>query len=246
MKPLSAILTHLYHSGFAIETVNHFLLFDYTEPAGAPEKNSLHAGSIDLDMLAAKKKIYVFITHHHKDHFMPSVLDWQDRYPDIQVIAGFDVPMSSAKNRHHMSPHQKLKVNEVMVESFESTDDGVSFYVQVDHLSFFHAGDLNWWHWKEFSSEEQVREEEDFKAAIHHLRDKNIDVAFIPVDPRLEESFYLAGQYVIETLKPTLLVPMHFGLHFEVTKRFAEMVSRSSSSIAVIEKQGQQIHFSKS
>jgi L-ascorbate metabolism protein UlaG (beta-lactamase superfamily) len=246
MKPLSAMITHLYHSGFAVETINHHFIFDYTEPAGILPAAPLSEGSVNHTFLAENDNIYVFITHHHQDHFMPAVLTWQEINPDIHIIAGYDVPMEPGDNCHLMEPYQKLKINEVMIESYGSTDAGISFYVQADHLSFFHAGDLNWWHWKEFLPEEQLREERDFKQEIQRLQEKKIDVAFIPVDPRLEEAFSLAGEYVLEKLKPALLVPMHFGSQFQVTRMFAREIAHASSSIAVIEKRGQQIYFNKS
>ena len=246
MKPLSAVITHLFHSGFAVETINHFLIFDYSEPDGTTASATLSDGSIDHGLLESKENVYVFVTHRHSDHFMESILLWQQINPEIQMIFSDDVPVEEAMNVHKMKPYEKLKINEVSIESFGSTDEGISYFVKADQLSFFHAGDLNWWHWKEFTPKQQKQEELDFKQEVQLLVDKKIDVAFVPVDPRLEEAFHWAGKYFIEKVKPSLFVPMHFGLDFDITREFAKEVSRSESNTVIIEHRGQQILFTKS
>lgn len=246
MKPFSAQITHVRHSGFIVETINHTLIFDYTEPDRSQPSLPLNRHDIYQRWIKDRENVFVFISHHHQDHFTPSVLDWQIDNPAIHMIAGYDVPISPSPNCHLMNPYEKLNVNEVTIESFGSTDDGVSFYVQVDNISLFHSGDLNWWHWKTFSATQQEKEEYDFKKEIKQLCSKNIDVAFVPVDPRLEEFYYLAGEYFFETCKPSLMIPMHFGDDFRISKQFANKLSHASSSIAILEGRGQEIHFVKS
>lgn len=245
MKPFTAQITHLYHSGFIVETINHTLVFDFIEPDKSLGAIGLSRHDIYEKWISEQDNVFVFISHHHQDHFTPSIVDWQAANPSLHIIAGYDVPVKSSKNCHLMNPHEKLKINEVSIETFSSTDDGVSFYVQADNISFFHSGDLNWWHWNEFSPQQLEKEEFDFKKELQGLSSKSIDVAFVPVDPRLEEHYYLAGEYFVETCKPSLMLPMHFGKHFEITKKFSNKLSHSSSSIAVLEKPGQQIQYEK-
>jgi len=245
MKPLNTRITHLYHSGFSIETPHHFLVFDYTEPTGKIPAKPL-AGSLDLDQLTKRDNVYFFITHHHHDHFMPHIFEFQEKNPEVQVIAGNDVPLPPQENCHQMKPGDKLQLNEVSVEAFGSTDAGVSFYVQTDHLSFFHSGDLNWWHWESFSPEQQQQEEKDFKRELHRLEGKRVDVAFVPVDPRLGNAYHWAGTYFIETIKPNLLIPMHFADDFSVTRRFAAQVADTDARVAVLSHRGHHIDYSKS
>lgn len=245
MKPFTAQITHVYHSGFIVETINHTLIFDYIEPHKSLDAKNLAFPEIQQRWVNDRENVFVFISHHHQDHFMPTVLDWQAVNPSLHIVAGYDVPVSPSKNCHLMNPSEKLKINEVSIEAYGSTDDGVSFYVQVDNMLFFHSGDLNWWHWKEFSAQQLEQEELDFKREINHLSEKSIDVAFVPVDPRLEEYYYLAGEYFVETCKPALLVPMHFGQHFDITKQFSNKLSHAASSIAVINHSGQQLQYVK-
>ncbi len=245
MKPFTAQITHVYHSGFIVETINHTLIFDYIEPDKSLDVTGFNRHDVFRKWISDRNNVFVFVSHHHQDHYMPSVLDWQAANPSLHLVAGYDVPVQPSKNCHLMNPCEKLKINEVSIETFGSTDDGVSFYVQADNMSFFHSGDLNWWHWNEFSPQQLEKEELDFKKEIQPLCAKSIDVAFVPVDPRLEEHYYLAGEHFVETCKPSLMVPMHFGTNFDVTKMFSSKLTNSSSSIAVLENCGQQLHYEK-
>ena len=62
-----------------------------------------------------------------------------------------------------MEESEEKLFKDVYVKAYGSTDIGISFLVKVDGLTIFHAGDLNWWHWKEDSLEEQLVAESSFK-----------------------------------------------------------------------------------
>jgi len=79
-------------------------------------------------------------------------------------------------------------------------------------------------------------EERDFKYEIDKIKDEKIDIAFFPVDPRLEEFSHLGGEHFIKTMSPKLFIPMHFGDSFSVCKDFADKVQNSKSEIAVLTK----------
>ena len=53
---------------------------------------------------------------------------------------------------------------------------------------------------------------------------KEIDIVFFPIDPRLEEFCYLGGEYFAESVKPKIMVPMHFDENFYVCKEFREKI----------------------
>jgi L-ascorbate metabolism protein UlaG (beta-lactamase superfamily) len=142
-----------------------------------------------------------------------------------------------------MSPYEEWQQAGVQVKSFGSTDEGLSFLVQADGLSIFHAGDLNWWHWKGETKAERDWAESIFKAEIAKIGSPAIDVAFFPVDPRLEEFYSIGAEYFAAKLQPKLLVPMHFGDTYATTKAFAEKVKNSSLVTVEITHKGQEILF---
>jgi len=64
--------------------------------------------------------------------------------------------------------------------------------------------------------------ETSFKYIINNITDLNvnIDVAFFPVDKRLEENFQYGGEFFIKKLEPKIFIPMHFWDDFITTNDF--------------------------
>jgi L-ascorbate metabolism protein UlaG (beta-lactamase superfamily) len=236
-------IIYLFHSGYAVETVEHLFIFDYYQP-GAARGNNLADGIITTEYLKSKTNVFVFASHNHPDHYDPVILEWAKSIPTITYILSSDIP-SGGKTPlcNIMSPYEEWKREGVLVKSFGSTDEGVSFLVQADGLSIFHAGDLNWWHWKGESKTERDRAESLFKAEIDKIVPQSIDIAFFPVDQRLEEFYCIGAEYFNAKLHPKLLLPMHFGDAFDTTKAFVGKVKNSSLATVEITHRGQEIFF---
>lgn len=211
-------IEYIYHSGFTVDTKNHFLVFDY------------YKGKIELK----DKPTYVFCSHNHLDHFNPEIFNWSKDKDDILFILSSDIENVPNVKANFIDPYEELKINNLHIKTFGSTDRGVSYLITVDGNSIFFAGDLNWWHWKNDTEEEKRQEERAFKTEISKIKGNKIDLAFFPVDPRLEEYYYLGGQYFINEIHPKVFIPMHFGDKFEITKEFINKAKDSSTSIVEI------------
>lgn len=218
-------IEYIYHSGFSVETKNYFLIFDY------------YKGNINLN----NKQTIVFSSHGHVDHFNPTILQWPNEHPNISYVLSSDIKVESSPNTYIMNPYESLNIDDVYIESFGSTDLGLSFLINVDDKTIFFAGDLNWWYWNDDSDDEKMLMEKAFKEEISKIKSKcnSIDVAFFPVDPRLKENFHLGGEYFIKELKPKVFIPMHFGDNFNATTSFKQKVNSSSSQIIEIYKRNQ-------
>ena len=70
-------ITFIYHSGFAVETLDCTLLFDY------------YRG--DIPEFAAEKPLYVFSSHKHADHFNFQIFDLAEKYKEIHYILSDDI-----------------------------------------------------------------------------------------------------------------------------------------------------------
>jgi len=245
MTTPTAKITHLFHSGYAVETAEHFLVFDYYQPS--PRKNSgIAEGIITDDYLKTKKNILVFVSHNHADHFDPAILKWGKNNPAITYILSSDVLAITNQLKHHaLSPYEEINVNQVTIKTFGSTDQGISFLLKVDGLTIFHAGDLNWWHWTGESLDEQASAASAFKTEIDKIVAQaiDIDIAFFPIDRRMEEFYSLGAEYFADKLKPKLLVPMHFGNDFAVTQDFAKKAKTLLINTVEISHKGQEIFF---
>ncbi|CDI48513.1 MBL fold metallo-hydrolase [Clostridium tetani] len=244
---------YLYHDGFAVETENHFLIFDYYIDTPKGEERSIENGVISKEDLEDRKKVLVFSSHSHHDHFNPLILQWEEYNKNIKYILSSDIFLENYNKNHLIAyENRELNMDGVRVKAFGSTDIGVSYYVEADGINIFHAGDLNWWHWKNDPMEEQADMELKFKSIINKLHNSvdNVDIAFFPVDYRLEEFFYLGGNYFINKIKPKLFIPMHYWENTYIVKDFIEKMEDINeaipSQIALIRERGQVINFSKS
>lgn len=219
---------YIYHSGFSVETEQNLFIFDY------------YQGSVDLK----DKNIYVFSSHVHSDHYNPHIFEWQKERPNIQYILSSDIegdPSIPQKkdNITFISPYEEISVNDITIKAYNSTDEGVSFLVQSNRTHIFHAGDLNWWYWSGDSQAEIEKAERMFKDEILKIKGEDIDIAFFPVDPRLEQYVSVGAEYFIREIKPRVLVPMHFGDDFTAPRKFADKMKDCPTRIIEITHRGQ-------
>ena len=212
-------IEHIYHSGFTVETEDYYLIFDY------------YKGDISLK----DKKTFVFVSHGHHDHYNEIIFDWEKGNANIDYIVSSDINLERlGKNIHIVNPYEELIIDRLKIKTFGSTDLGVSFLVSMGDLNIFHSGDLNWWHWESNSEEENDNEEKIFKDEIAKIITNKIDIAFVPVDPRLGVGYGLAGEYFIDKVGPKYFFPMHFGDKFSITKDFIHKINSKNTSVGEI------------
>ncbi|SKC84165.1 MBL fold metallo-hydrolase [Maledivibacter halophilus] len=223
-------IIHIFHSGFIIRLDDTVLVFD----------------SIDHDTdkyFSVEDNVYVFVSHSHSDHFSTCIFDWEKTNPGIQYFLGNDIKVKKIKHNYNfMDKYKTLKVDNLKIQSFGSTDSGISFLVNINGINVFHAGDLNWWHWKNDSIEEQKKEERDFKFEVDKLIGQQINIAFVPVDPRLDEYYYLSAKYFVQRVNPKILIPMHFGHDFYITEKIKDKLNSYDTKILEINRKGQEFN----
>ncbi len=223
-------ITHYYHSGFSVANGDTLLVFDYWrgENGELTEDLQLTPGRI-----RSWPHVVVFISHEHIDHLDPVVFSWKD-LTDVTYIVSSDMPVGTRGKR--MAPGDTYSpVKGVDVTAFDSTDLGVSFLVDFRGVRFFHAGDLNFWHWREESTMLEIEEADaEFRKAVAPLSAEPVDVAFFPVDPRQGSMFEAGANYFILSVKPRVLIPMHYFGRAEVVMEYARTAScRSTEVIAM-------------
>lgn len=215
MGNLNVKINYLYHSGFSVETQHHFLVFDY------------YRGPIQL----STKPTYVFSSHSHSDHFNPIIFEWQKGRSDIHYILSSDIRLpAGAVNTQSLSPYDECRLDDLKIKAYNSTDIGVSFLVECEGIRFFHAGDLNWWYW--IDTPAAMKQAEDgFKDEIKIIKGERIDIAFFPVDPRLEKNYSAGAEHFIEEIHPQILIPMHSFGRDNAAVQFAEKMENSPTRI---------------
>ena len=233
----SMTITYYHHSGFSVASGDLLLVFDYWRGKNVRLPDEM---GITPDTLARFNQVYVFISHEHEDHFDQVVYSWE-QYAPVTYIIGDSLPEDA--RGHRMAKGDVLNLSDrVQMRAYGSTDAGVSFLVTLDGMHFFHAGDLNFWHWREVCSAKQIQEaDEDFRSEMADLQGVEIDVAFFPVDPRMGMLFDAGANYFILTAKPRLLLPMHFWRRGDVVAEFARRSRTRETEIIALTTWGQSI-----
>lgn len=209
VKPLAqhlargeAVVHYLNHSGYAIETPKYLLVFDYFQPGESPSTPSLLNGHINPAELKGKKMI-VFASHDHGDHYDTTIWSWRKANPDITYVMGFRP--ATGEPYEYLAPHETKTIAGIEVHAIRSTDTGEGFLVMADGLTIYHPGD---------HVNKSADLGPDFKGEVDYLAGftKKVDIAFFPVSgcgfPDLE-AVKRGNYYVIGEMKPGICFSMH-------------------------------------
>lgn len=223
------------HSGFLVELPSVTLLFDWWKGQLPPLRQ-------DVPLL-------VFSSHWHEDHFSPEIFsldaeafllgelspDWLRRkgVADAQIeksisLSGYDTA----------SP-----LPGVTVETLPSTDEGVAFLVTADGTTVFHAGDLNWWHWEGEPDPWNPDMAAAFRQYCMPLRGRHIDLAMLPLDPRLKEDGFRGPHHFLTLARIRRFLPMHQWGNFSFTDQFLACYPEFTEITVPVREKGQIFEF---
>ena len=172
------------------------------------------------------KKLLVFASHSHPDHFNREILKLEEMYPDVEYIFPKDIGIAKKEQRiseHFMRKRDEITVGDTKVRSLRSTDEGVAFLIKCEDRTIYHAGDLNWWHWEEEDDAYNRMMRGDYKKEIEALAGEKIDLAFVVLDPRQEEQFCWGFDWFMRHTDTKIVFPMHMWKKYEVQDRLAGM-----------------------
>ncbi len=231
------LITHYYHSGFSVASERTLAVFDYWRGEHGeltPDRQ------LTPDILKQYENVFVFISHEHIDHLDPIVFSWSEA-GNVSYIVSSDMPVGTRGKR--MAPGDTLVLSdELKVTAYDSTDLGVSFLVEFCGIRLFHAGDLNFWHWREESTMQEIEEADaEFRKAVQPLSSEEIDVAFFPVDPRQGTMFEAGANYFILTVKPRILIPMHYFHRVDTAMDYARTASCRTTEVIALPGYGDSI-----
>lgn len=167
----------LHHSGFIVDDGIRCYIFDaYKDP--------MH----HIQEMANKgRKLWFFVSHFHADHFNPKIIKYDS--PDTVYFIHKDVALKGVNKGklHIMDVDDEIIEQGVNIHMYGSTDAGGSFMVDTAEGRVFHAGDLNWWHWLGDTDENNKEARKFFERELKRMDGEVMDIAFFPVDDRLEK-----------------------------------------------------------
>ena len=226
-------ITYIHHSAFLAETEHACLLFDYFK------------GS--LPKLPEGKRLYIFASHRHPDHFSKVVFDIAAEHGDTVLLLSSDiwrkrVPEELKGAAVFLKPDTVWEDDVLKAETFRSTDEGVAFWCTVDGHTLYHAGDLNHWYWDGEDPQWNENMTRNYRKEIGKMEGRHADAAFLPLDPRLGEYFYLGIDDFMKMADADWIFPMHFWGEFDVGARLKDLdCSRGyRERIAEISTEGQE------
>ena len=239
----SFTITYLYHSGFAVSAGDKLMIFDYYNDAGATR--SLTSGIIDPYELDRYASVDVFVSHSHADHFNPAIYKWAS-HRQIRYIVSYDIPRQYKGTR--VEPGDNLRLGDMDVYVFGSTDLGVSFIIDIGGTLIMHAGDLNLWHWRDESTSLEIEQAEaEFRAIVSDivafLDGRSLDVCFFPLDPRQGPLYDAGACFFLMQTHPRIFVPMHFQNRDEVVYDFMRREQQRRTRILALTRRGQQFTY---
>lgn len=228
-------VTYLGHSGFLLEMENIYCLFDYYK-GEFPEWDN-------------DKKMAVFVSHAHYDHFEKEIFRLRETFSEIRFILSTDIDPSEyqdAGSPAHsdiicVSPNEEIDVFGMKVRTLRSNDQGVAFLVRCGDRTIYHAGDLNWWHWEEESDVFNKMIRRTYQTEINKLQQEKIDIAFVPVDPRLGEQYCWGLDCFMKRTDTKHVFPMHFWGNYGIFERLTleKCTETYKDRIMKIEREGQ-------
>ena len=129
----------------------------------------------------------------------------------------------------------------LIVETFHSTDEGVAFWLSCEGKEIYHAGDLNNWWWEGEDMAWNRNMAASYKQEMKKLSGRTADLAFIPVDPRQEQWFYLGVAGFMEQADTKWIFPMHFWEDYTIIPKLIEHPSSEGwrDRIVEIHKEGE-------
>lgn len=198
------LVTYLDHSGFCVELQKHILIFDYVKG--------------NLPPLDADKQLYFFVSHGHADHLHSHIKELCQQYPKAKLLLSNDIKLTADISMQFVQANQIYTIDDLSVETFQSTDQGVAFLIAVEQQTIYHAGDLHWWHWRGEPEVDLSMMKKAYFDELKKLQGRNIHLAFLVLDPRLEEDYWMGFDAFIRNSEVHYVIPMHCWGNYELMK----------------------------
>lgn len=232
-----SVVWFLGHSGWAVKTANHLLIFDYFTEGEAPTEPGLCNGYVNPSEIA-NYKVEVFASHLHGDHFAPVIFEWSEQVPGATYFLGLR-PREETPPYEFMSERMTETYGGMKLTTIHSTDAGVGMVVEVDGLTIFHAGD---------HANGRIGLMDEFTDEIDWLAGQGIrpDICFMGIrgcslgaPDEVKEGIY----YTLEKLDPKIFIPMHAQAEGVAYREFIDECRKEFAGIQMVAPDNRGDHF---
>lgn len=202
-------LKYIYHSSFLLEMEESVFIFDYFKG--------------EIPEFDRSKRLYVFSTHAHGDHFSKKIFEKFGSHKKVKFILSDDIEYENNNGYDitYVSPNKQYSIDNLLIETLKSTDEGIAIIINSEGKTVYHSGDLNWWTWVGFESEEEYNAmTKAFKEEIEKIKGRHFHLAMMVLDYRQKERYDWGLKYLLENTKIDYVAPMHCWDKFEVIENF--------------------------
>lgn len=214
----------IHHSSFFAELESAELLFDYFKG--------------ELPEFDRGKKLFVFATHRHPDHFSEKIFELAEKNDNISFILSDDidsrrVPDNLKSRTVFLGANQEKRLEyeggTAVLHTYKSTDEGIALIIDIDGVRIYYAGDLNYWYWEgepepwNSNQEADYRRELGFMAELIKNDKKRVDIAFVPLDNRLGKQFFYGMDDYMRRVGAEKVFPMHLNGPADIIDRLKSM-----------------------
>lgn len=238
-------VTYIHHSSFSVELEQAVLLFDYYQG--------------NLPEFPKDKTLVVFASHFHQDHYSPVIFELAKQRDNIYYVLSKDIKKRSVPenltekirfvkageqlslslgpaSQVSAAPAGQEKSTMVMeIETFLSTDEGVAFWITCEGKQIYHAGDLNNWWWEGEDKAWNHNMAANYRREIDKMAGRHADAAFVPLDPRLEQWFYLGMDEFMKKVSADKVFPMHFWKDYSMIEKIKQLPLSESYRERIVE-----------
>ncbi|MBU8922835.1 MAG: ankyrin repeat domain-containing protein [Bacteroidales bacterium] len=232
-----AAIYFLNHSGWAVKTRNHLLIFDYFKNGEDPDQPGFCNGTVNPSEFA-DEKVVVFASHHHGDHYWPGIFEWSEQVEDITYFLGHQ-PTDTVPAYTFMPERMEEQFGDIKLTTIHSTDAGVGMLIEVDGLTIFHAGD---------HANGRIGLMGEFTDEIDFLEENcpRPDILFMGIrgcslgrPDEVKEGI----EYTLGKMKPKVFFPMHATADGEAYMEFIDSISSDFKKIQMVAPGNRGDHF---
>lgn len=245
-------VTYIHHSSFSVELQQTVLLFDYYKgelPEFPKEKPLIvfashfhqdHYSPVIFELAERRDNIYYVLSKDIKKRSVPENVRFVKAGERFSLSLGSPAPfyqdpaepVSQVPSVPAISEKSALTME---IETFLSTDEGVAFWITCEGKQIYHAGDLNNWWWEGEDKAWNHNMAANYRREIDKMAGRHADAAFVPLDPRLEQWFYLGMDEFMKKVNADNVFPMHFWNDYGIIEKMKQLPLSESYRERIVE-----------
>lgn len=221
MKSGEAYIWLLKNRGYVIKTQNHLFIFDNEETGRKPDTPSVDNGHYSLSELQGQKVLALYSAYHAHGGPGEFIHTLEDSLEHITYLHYKDDRWRGGHKSLYLKGRETHSIYGAKITTMEAHEaygmGSLGYLVKVDGLTFFYSSFPT-------SKLEEFQKEVDF---IADQADK-CDIAFIMAMPEEGET---CRDYILEKLKPKVMLPMGHKSTHKYFQKFTESAAQKFPEI---------------